>query len=326
MFSKYVKLTAVLILIGFTSANAQYEMARIDQSGDIIDGPVVLDGSTPSGVCKVSDTGYIYYIASYNSYKYVYDSSLNFVNSVYVSGQNLSVDNMRQEISVGHTVTRFDQTLNQTDYFEVPGDLEWLTVDETDGAVWYTSHDPPEGLNKIAYDGTMIYSSISDYNGIFSDVSPSGSFWLNKIGSWNPRLFDSDGTSRAEANIDSREVLEMHFASEALWMITDSDTVAKANSSGAIVYNNSADFNQPHDLDVDQSDGSVWVADTNNFEVVHLDSSGSELLRKTNDWTPYVVAVDPSDSTVIVLYQPGEVGIKSASLGEIKAMYAEPEE
>jgi hypothetical protein len=59
---------------------------------------------------------------------------------------------------------------------------------------------------------------------------------------------------------------------------------------------------------------------------VHLDSNGSELLRKSNNWTPHVVAVDPSDSTVIVLYQPGEVGIKSASLGEIKAMYAEPEE
>ncbi len=325
MFRMITIISAVLLCAGPISAFAQYNMVRINQNGDVIDGPVTLSGWGCDGVCKVSEAGYIYYKGS-GTGKYVYDSSLSFVNSVYVSGQNLSVDNTRQEISVGHTVTRFDQTLNQTDYFEVPGDVEWLTVDETDGAVWYTSYDPPEGLNKIAYDGTTIYSSISDYNGRFSDVSPTGSFWLNQVGSWHARLFDSDGTYRAEANIDSRDVLEMHFATEALWMITEPRGVAKANSSGVVVYNNSVDFNQPHDLDVNQSDGSVWVADTNNFEVVHLDASGSELLRKSNNWTPYVVAVDPSDSTVIVIYQPGEVSIKSASLGEIKAYYAEPEE
>jgi len=160
-------------------------------------------------------------------------------------------------------------------------------------------------------------------------VSPIGSFWLNGFGYLkdlgHPRLFDSDGTYRAEANILVNSPSQMHFASEACWMITDSYGIAKADSSGTIVYDNSADFSYPHSISVDQSDGSVWIADHANFEVVHLDSSGGELLRKSNDWAPDAIGVDPSDSSVIVIYWDEEVSIKSASLGKIKASFATDE-
>jgi DNA-binding beta-propeller fold protein YncE len=304
-------------------------MARIDQSGDIIDGPVTIGGWTPTGACKISDLGYIYFTTNGN-HVYCYDSLLNFINMVnHTEGDNpLSIDNVRQEILTDNTITRYGPTLNFLIERDVYGEMVKLTVDQNDGAIWYTDYIGAErGLYKIDHDFNPIYNL--PYDGVtrFTDVSPAGSFWVENRENNTVQRRSSDGTVLAEGNIgDDIVSLAMYFNTESCWCVTwDTRAVVKVNSSGSIVYNNSADFNYPYDLDVDQSDGSAWIADTNNFEVVHLDSSGNELLRRTNNWTPYVVAVDPSDSTVIVLYQPGEVSIKSASLGEIKAMFAEPE-
>jgi DNA-binding beta-propeller fold protein YncE len=237
------------------------------------------------------------------------------------------LDNVRQEIVAANTITRYGPTLNELISHDVYGYLRDVTVDQSDGAMWYTDFNTEQGLYKVNRDFNPVYSFTDSYFDDITSVSPSGNFWVDNRGDHTIERRDSDGDVKAVGNVTGVTPLVMYFNDESCWAIYGASyTVVKVNSSGAIVYENYADFAQPHDLDVDQSDGSVWVADTNNFEVVHLDSSGSELLRKANDWTPMVVAVDPSDSTVIVLYQPGEVGIKSASLGEIKAMYAEPEE
>jgi len=328
MFKQIPMIIVALLYIGSISVSAQLSMVRINQSGDVIDGPISTGGSGCNGVCKVSDAGYIYYISGNGAYVYAYDSSLSYVNNVWAITDSLSIDNTRQEIDTGNTIRRFGPTLVLLDEEDVYGNVSHVTVDQNDGAIWYTDNaDDEKGLYKVDHEFDPIYNFPGNNYILLSDVSPSGYFWVYDLVQKFIELRSSDGSVLAQGNIEMGYELRMYFADMSCWMISASPSgVTKVNSSGTIVYNNSADFNYPKDLDVDQSDGSVWIADTSNFEVVHLDACGNELLRKSNDWTPFVVAVDPSDSTVIVLYQPGEIGIESASLGEIKAHYAEPEE
>ena len=330
MYKIYISIVAIVVTAIGVNADI-FNMVRINQNGDIIDGPVSIesDGMWHDRACKISGNRYIYYHPGLSANMYAYDSSLNFVGTDHTPSPTISIDNVRTEVVSGHTVTRYDSTLNIIDEFEVEGTLYHLTVDESDGSIWYSTYGAPHYLCKITHDGTPIYTYDMGAEK-FSDISPTGNFWHEGPGDVELRR-SSDGYVFATCNVSGLgEALigfEMCFNDESCWFIAwDYKAVVKVNSSGSIVYNNSADFSDPYDLSVDQSDGSVWVADTGAQELIHLDQNGSELLRK--DWTPwwpFDVAVDPSDGTIIVISSTEPANIKSASLGEIKAHYATDE-
>ncbi len=58
-------------------------------------------------------------------------------------------------------------------------------------------------------------------------------------------------------------------------------------------------FWQPESVSANPTDGSCWVADTGNSQVVHLSSVGAELWRSPTSvfWDPYFVAVNPTDGS-----------------------------
>ena len=57
-------------------------------------------------------------------------------------------------------------------------------------------------------------------------------------------------------------------------------------------------FHEPASVSVNPADGSCWVADTENNQVVHLSVSGEELWRSAGGWTwPRSVSVNPTDGS-----------------------------
>jgi hypothetical protein len=78
---------------------------------------------------------------------------------------------------------------------------------------------------------------------------------------------------------------------------------------------------------VNESDGSVWVASNIPKRLVHLDKDGNRQLYKQWPGGDFAhLAVDQRNGTCIVIYEEsakGDLNIQPASVGEIKAMYAE---
>ena len=56
-------------------------------------------------------------------------------------------------------------------------------------------------------------------------------------------------------------------------------------------------FNQPWSVSADPADGSCWVADTYNNQVVHLAADGTELWRGGGFYRPSCVSVNPTDGS-----------------------------
>jgi hypothetical protein len=316
-------ITILMLLINTVGAyGVAFNMCRIDETGTIIGGPVDLD-SQASVICKVSEAGYVY---TYDeSYIRCFDSGLQLINSVYQGSSRVSfsIDNLRNEIMTDRTIRRYGPLLDLIEEIEVPGYLDQLTVDPSDGAIWYTTAWPDErALYKVSYEGELIYY-FPDYNNfMLTRVAPTGEFWASKGGDYIGITFiDSYGVILAEAPTVHGPYIEIYFGDLSCWARGGWNIITKVNADGSIIYNNTTDFNRPHDLAVDQDDGSVWIADTYNYDVVHLDQNGDELLRTDWDWVARAIAVDPTDSTVIVVSSLGDVSIEPASVGRIKALF-----
>ncbi len=316
---------AILIILVNTEGayGVAFNICRIDESGTIINGPVDLNSQT-SVICKVSELGYIY---TYDeSYLRCFDPDLNEINSVNQGYGIISfdIDDVRNEVITDTTVKRFDATLGLIDEFDVPGYLYWLTVDNSDGSIWYSTGTPGEySIYKVTRDGDLVYYFPDEVYRGFTEVSPDGYFWgYESVYSVGLRLWDTEGNIHAEAAVECGWYLEIYFNDSSCWFLTDNpEGIGKVNSSGSVVYNNPTDFDRPHDLAVDQDDGSVWIADTYNYDIVHLDQSGTELLRADWDWVARAIAVDPADGTVIVVSSLGDVTVEPTSVGRIKALF-----
>ncbi len=74
-------------------------------------------------------------------------------------------------------------------------------------------------------------------------------------------------------------------------------------------------FNRPWSVSVDHSDGSVWIADYSNNQVVKLASDGTELVRTSGFYYPQAVSVNPTDGTVWVADTSHSEVVKLASDG-----------
>ncbi|MFC1859938.1 PKD domain-containing protein, partial [Thermodesulfobacteriota bacterium] len=74
-------------------------------------------------------------------------------------------------------------------------------------------------------------------------------------------------------------------------------------------------FSKPISVSVNSADGSVWVADNYNNEVVKLDAAGAELARKSGFNKPYSVSVNSTDGTVWVADDGNDEIVKLASDG-----------
>jgi hypothetical protein len=323
-----MKTKIILLAVMIVSVNAYGTnyLWRLDEGGDVIDGPTAFDESVDWHYdFAVSRLGYIYF---YGEYDFIcFGSDLTIVNTETAYGvyPSFSIDNTRDEIIAPGSIRRYGPTLNLIDEFEVPSYPYWLTVDPFDGSIWYTSLiQGEEGLYKVNDNGGFIYYFQDGFIGYQTDVSPLGTFWITDIAPdfEDLRLLGPDGETLAEASVKLHWDMEMYFADESCWFITnDPIGIGKVNSAGSVVYNNSTDFDRPRDLAIDQSDGSVWIADTYNYDIVHLDQNGGELLRTDWDEELIAIAVDPTNDTIVVVSSPAHAEIEPSSVGRIKAEF-----
>jgi hypothetical protein len=293
-------ITVLIILINTVGAyGVAFNICRIDETGTIISGPVDLD-SQAGVICKVSEAGYVY---TYDEYDFrCFDSTFNLINAV----------------------DSYGPTLNLIDEFGVPGYPYWLTVDQLDGSIWYSTGSPGEyAIYKVTRDGDLVYYFPDEVYRGFTEVSPDGYFWgYESVYSVGLRLWDTEGNIHAEAAVECGWELEIYFGDSSCWFLTDNPKgIGKVNSSGSVVYNNPTDFDRPRDLAIDQTDGSVWIADTYNYDIVHLDQNGTELLRTDWDEELIAIAVDPTNDTVLLISTPAHAKIEPTSVGRIKALF-----
>jgi hypothetical protein len=326
MKAKIILITVIIMSVNVYGTNYLW---RLDEGGDVINGPTVFS-ETVTGPLRlgVSDIGYIYFYGE--SYLICFDADLSIVNEVYGTGSYriMALDNVRSEVLTDYTIRRFNATLGEYETVPVPDVTLSFTVDEYDGAIWwypYTSDDDEKGLYKFARDGTQIYffPEYEGYNG-YSRVSPNGRFWT-KIPNGSA-LINRDGSIQSIGpSVGYWKVIDP--ADESCWSYPfysygDSESyIAKINSAGSLVYYNSEDFNRPRGLDIDKTDGSVWIADTYNYDIVHLDQNGTELLRTDWDEELLAIAVDPTNDTIVVVSSPAHAVIEGTSIGKIKALF-----
>jgi PKD repeat protein len=74
------------------------------------------------------------------------------------------------------------------------------------------------------------------------------------------------------------------------------------NPDGSEILTVSGFYSPGQGISVDQTDGSVWVADQFNNEVVKLDTNGNELVRVNVGSLPYFVVANPVDGGVWVAF------------------------
>jgi hypothetical protein len=330
-------LTTVLLTSLFAvQAGAAY-INRVDENGDVINGPIyfyVPDRDGPNN-CRVSELGYIYFSDKF--YINCFDTGLGLVNTVGIATYYapLGIDDVNNKVISADTICIFSSTLTLEGQYEVLANVGWLTVDSYESTIWYTGvNDAMElGLYKCDMSGNPIYGFPDTNESILSSVAPDGKFWTNtwQISGEGLNLRDRNGnilSTVTPGTFDGAGDMEMYFADGSLWAEASQvggypGVVTKIDSSGNIVYRNTTDFDRPYAIDVNQNDGSVWIADTYNYQLVHLDANGGELLRKDWDYVLVEVAVDQSDNTLIVVDDNIAVEITPSSLGRIKAGFAE---
>jgi DNA-binding beta-propeller fold protein YncE len=320
-------LALLTIIIASVNVYGTNYLWRLDEDGNVIDGPTAYDGTVMDNTeLIVSEEDYVYVYD--HLYFRCFDSDLNIVNTEEVYGvkESFSIDNVRNEIIAPGSIKRYGPTLELLEEFDVPSYPYWLTVDPSDGSIWYASAvQGEEGLYKVNRDGDSIYYFPDGCNGCLTAVSPQGSFWVSDIAPSyfeGIRLMESDGGITTEADVKLRYVIDMYLGDESCWFISnDPIGISKVNSSGSVVYSNPTDFDRPRDLAIDQSDGSVWIADTYNYNIVHLDQNGGELVRTDWDEELIAIAVDPTNDTIVVVSSPAHAAIEPTSVGRIKALF-----
>ena len=319
----------------FAIQAAAANIYRVDRNGDIIDGPVFFStyDRDASNNCRVSDLGYVYF--SDQTRINCFDTNLNLVNYVYVgyTYAPLGIDNVRNKVISEDTICIFSPTLVLEGQYEILASASWLTVDDQEGTIWYTKGGGSEGgLYKCSMTGDPLYYFPDTNETSLSSVASNGTFWTvisPPVSDEGLNLRDRDGNTLATVtpgSFDGIRDMEMYFADGSLWVLAGTGGnagITKVNSAGSIVYENFTDFDRPYAIDVNQNDGSVWIADTYNYQLVHLDANGGELLRKDWDYVLVEVAVDHSDNTLIVVDDTAAIEITPSSLGRIKAVFAE---
>jgi hypothetical protein len=328
------KITIVLLASAFAVQAGAVYINRVDENGDVIDGPVFFSTYDRDSYnsCRVSDLGYVYF--SDRTRINCFDTDLSLISTEYLASSRacLGIDNVKSKVISEDTISIFSPTLVLEDQFEVLAYVDFMTVDDHEGTVWYTKLGEPDGqgLYKCNMTGNPIYYFAETNEATLSSVNPGGLFWSLIWGAGSQsglNYRDRNGdilTSLEPGSFDGATDMEMYFSDGSLWTCRRSTSaVNKIDSSGNIVYRNTTDFDRPYAIDVNQNDGSVWIADTYNYQLVHLDANGGELLRKDWDYVLVEVAVDQSDNTLIVVDDNIAVEITPSSLGRIKAGFAE---
>jgi hypothetical protein len=186
------------------------------------------------------------------------------------------------------------------------------------------------GVHKISddLDRDLYLDQYKPFDTSYDKVSKHFWFMNGKGGIGSVVKLNEDGDEEFEVfGIEAPDDLQASPIDGGCWLIQGSNgDLIKLNSLGAVIFHDGS-FNEIAAIDVNESDGSVWVASNIPKRLVHLDKDGNRQLYKQWPGGDFAhLAADQRNGTCIVIYEEsksGDLNIQPASVGEIKAMYAD---
>jgi len=145
------------------------------------------------------------------------------------------------------------------------------------------------------------------YNNRVLKLNSNGVVLLRKDGFRRPRSIAVDTRDNSVVIADTLNNQIVRLASNGVEVMREGGelkTVRKRGPGQAFNRDqttlvNARAFENPENLAVDPKDGSIWVADTGNGNVVKLDENGQELLRLEGFLAPIGIAVDDEGNAYV---------------------------
>jgi hypothetical protein len=280
--------------------------------------------------------------------------------SIYVSMYHFNIGKFNENgfYDAGFDLTLFAQTrdfdVSNHVYLWIPGDEEL----GDDGLYKYSdSGDYLDGAedfdpNSSSYDDSLdeVWAADDDFQGsgvhkfdeylsrLFNKPdyqaqyincdSVSGNVWFGDIrpGHYEVVSLNSSGEERFSRYItEGPKDFQASRVDGGCWLFDAyKGDLFKIDAFGSIVFHDGS-FSEIAAIDVNESDGSVWVASNVPKRLVHLDKDGNRELYKEWPGGDFAhLAVDQRNGNCIVIYEESaksDLNIQPASVGEIKAMY-----
>ncbi|UCE28154.1 MAG: hypothetical protein JSW52_05245 [Candidatus Coatesbacteria bacterium] len=336
-------ITGLAFLMSLPASGAPKNIARVDLNGDVIfdryiglsydvreveiselDGSIYVSDSSSPGFGKLTENGY--WVGGFDVP--LFDTTFGFDidnnDYLWIAGFEYIDRGLYKYTSSGGYVDGLE------DFSPTEADLNGI------GYTW--AADPlvgsdTNGIHKIRnsdFARVRYVEGYKPYGTTYDNISKW--YWIYNYegsGNWSLVKFDDDGNELFTINAFSGyRDLQASPIDGGCWFIGDGQNLFKVNAFGAVILRDST-FSEIAAIDVNESDGSVWVASNVPKRLVHLDKDGNRQLYKEWPGGDFAhLAVDQRNGTCIVIYEEyksgrGDVNIQPASVGEIKAMYAE---
>jgi hypothetical protein len=247
------------------------------------------------------------------------DFDIDADNYLWIPGQSYRADNgLFKYTNTG------DEDFGITDF--APHNAS--TIDVPVG-VWVSAHSVHDyympGVHKFDADGTrrLYLDEYWPYQNS-TDINTSELWFMDFVG-YSSKLIKLDTNGDELVYLRGTGVSDPQASpvDGGCWFISGGGLI-KVDTFGSIVFRDSS-FSDIAAIDVNESDGSVWVASNIPKRLVHLDKDGNRQLYKQWPGGDFAhLAVDQRNGTCIVIYEEsksGDLNIQPASVGEIKAMY-----
>jgi len=216
-----------------------------------------------------------------------------------------------------------------------------VSVDTSDGSCWAATGS---SVMHVAADGSVLSQTDGFWNPECVAADPlDGTCWVADTGNNEVVHLDEDGVEIVRLGGFNRpRAVCVNQADRTCWVAdTENDEVVHLAADGAELlrigcYEHPSDpavelcFVKPESVSVNPTDGSCWVADTANDQVVHLAEDGTQLLRigcyEDPAVTPPVerclngpgsVAVNPGDGSCWVVDTGGNYLVHLAEDGSL---------
>jgi hypothetical protein len=331
----------LLLALLANSVNARWMIARVNEDGDIlfdrdtgfasdiyevevseVDGSIYMSMHYVN-MRKFDENGYLDTGFDLPTMISTLDFDIDAEDYLWIPGQSYRADNgLFKYTNTG------DEEFGITDFAAHNAS----TIDDPVG-VWVSAHSVHDywmpGVHRFEADGTRnLY--LPEYRPFKNSCNVNnGDFWF--IDHINGRAdlvkLDEDGNESARNSaFEAPDDPQASTVDGGCWFISGAGII-KVNAFGSVVFRDGS-FSDIAAIDVNESDGSVWVASNIPKRLVHLDKDGNRMLYKEWPGGDFAhLAVDQRNGTCIVIYEEyrsgAEMNIQPASVGEIKAMYAE---
>jgi hypothetical protein len=337
---KNILFMTVALTVAVYAFGATKRIARVNEDGDTIfdrdayfspgvleveiseiDGAIYVstDNSGP-GFGKFNEYGYIDSGFDLLAMHYTHGFDINYGDHLWIAGDEVVGDYGLYEYTSNGDYVNGIEDFNPND----------AVFENSTFEVWATAGNViQEGIHKFKEDGSRIFykPGYQPYIGSSGDLV-SGGLWFTNLDHGKRELIKVDGDGSEEfrlTNFTLPRDPQTSTIEEGCWFFEHySGDLYKVDAFGSIVFHDGT-FSEIAAIDVNESDGSVWVASNIPKRLVHLDKDGNRELYKQWPGGDFAhLAVDQRNGTCIVIYEEsksGDLNIQPASVGEIKAMY-----